>query len=59
MKTVETREILQKCPSKFINSQLKVGMARGVHGDSGVSRRGDISGDEIIDKHHGNNIFMQ
>ena len=51
------REILQKCPSKFMNPQLKVGTARGP-GPMGpwrfrrVSRRGDILGEEIIGKHH-------
>ena len=29
------REILQKCPSRFINPRLKVGTARGDPGDSG------------------------
>ena len=50
------REILQKRPSKFINPKLKVGTAygaMGVPGDSGVSRRGDSSGEEIMAKHHG------
>ena len=37
------REILQKCPSKFINPQLKVGTARGVPGDSG-----ECLGEEIF-----------
>jgi hypothetical protein len=53
---VETVERYSKCPSKFINPRLKVGTARGgVPGDPGVSRRGDISGEEIIliAKHHG------
>ena len=43
------REILQKCPSMFINPQLKVGTARGVRpGDSGeffwrrYFRRGEL-----------------
>ena len=31
---------------------MEVGTARGVPGDSGVSQRGDISGEEIIAKHH-------
>ena len=47
------REILQKCPSKFINPKLKIGTARGPWGFRRVSRRGEISG-EILYKDHTN-----
>ena len=45
------REILQKCPSKFKNPQLKVDTTRGsLVIQESISQRGDISGDEIISK---------
>ena len=48
------REILQKCPSMFINPQLKVGMARRVEGslkiqESFSERR--YFKEEILSKH--------
>ena len=57
VETVERYSKSVKCSSKFINPRLKVGMARGQRGlwrFMRVSRRGDISGEEIITKHHGN-----
>ena len=35
-----------------MNPQLEVGAAGGVPGDSGVSRRGDVSGEEMMAEHH-------